>query len=321
MRLATRRTRTHDGELVLVSPDLRRALSAREIAPTMQDALDRWTDVRDGLRAAAERLRADPSAGEELADGELRAPLPRAYGWIDCGAYPHPMELLAKVAGTDPPDPERAGHPAFHDGTGQFLASGDKLSTMGSAEPDIEAELGFVLTGVERGASPGEAASAIAGVTVVNDLTLRDVLREDLEAGQGIYHAKPPSSMAPAIVTMDELGDAWDGEHVHARMQSWVNDQLIGHPDTGIDIAATVPELIAQAARNRPLAAGTVLATGTVSNRDADVGAACLGELRLREVLAQGAPRTEFLRPGDELVIDLRVGGDSVAGALRHSIV
>ena len=226
MRLGSRRGRTRDGQLVLVSPDLRRALPVDEIAPTLQNALDRWTEVEDALRAADERLRSGRAAGVALADGDLLAPLPRTYAWIDCGAYAHPMELIAKLQGSEPPDPARAGRPPFYDGAGQFIASGEPLATLGSEELDIEAELAFVLTDVELGASDKEAGAAIVGVTVVNDISLRDVLRDDLNAGMGIYHAKPPSSMAPVLVTLDELGAAWDGDHVHARMCSWVNGRL-----------------------------------------------------------------------------------------------
>jgi fumarylacetoacetate (FAA) hydrolase len=322
MRLGSRRARARDGHLVLVSPDLRRALPVDEIAPTLQDALDRWTEVEGALRAADERLRSGQVAGVELARGDLLAPLPRAYAWIDCGAYPHLIELACRMQGTEPPDPARASRPPFYDGvSSQFIASGEPLATLGSDEMDIEAELAFVLADVELGTSAKEAGSAIVGVTVVNDVSLRDVLRDDLDAGMGIYHAKPPCSMAPTIVTLDELGDAWDGDHVHAQMNSWVNSRLIGHPDTGADITATVPELIAQAARTRPLIAGTVLGTGTVSNRDPEVGTACIIEQRIRETLDQGFPTTRFLKPGDELVIDLRVGDGSVAGALHHTIV
>jgi fumarylacetoacetate (FAA) hydrolase len=321
MRLGSRRTKARDGQLVLVSADLRRALPVEEIAPTMQDALDRWAEVEDALRAADERFRSDGTAGVELREGDLLAPLPRAYAWIDCGAYPHPMELLAQMQGTNPPDAASAGRPPFFDGAGQFIATGEPLSTLGSDELDIEAELAFVLTDVELGATAKEAGSAIVGVTVVNDVSLRDVLRTDLQVGKGIYHAKPPCSMAPTILTLDELGHAWDGEQVHARMYTWINDRLIGHPDTGVDIAAPVPELIAQAARTRPLGAGTVFGTGTVSNRDPDVGTACIAETRIRETLAQGAPTTMFLNPGDELTIDLRAANESVAGPLRHTIV
>ena len=322
MRLGSRRARARDGHLVLVSPDLRRALPVDEIAPTLQDALDRWTEVEGALRAADELFRSGQVAGVELAKGDLLAPLPRAYAWIDCGAYPHLIELACRMQGTEPPDPARASHPPFYDGvSSRFIASGEPLATLGSDEMDIEAELAFVLTDVELGTSAKEAGSAIVGVTVVNDVSLRDVLRDDLDAGKGIYHAKPPCSMAPTIVTLDELGDAWDGDHVHAHMNSWVNSRLIGHPDTGADITATVPELIAQAARTRPLIAGTVLGTGTVSNRDPEVGTACIIEQRIRETLDQGFPTTRFLKPGDELVIDLRVGDGSVAGALHHTIV
>lgn len=320
MRLGSRRARHRDGRLVLVSPDLRRALPVPDIAATVQDALDRWSEVEDALRAADARLRSGAEAGEELADGDLLAALPRAYGWIDCGGYPHPLELLARLQGSDPPDAQAAAHPAFHDGTSQFLASGAPVSTLGSDELDIEAELGFVLGDLGLGATEKEAGAAIVGVTVVNDLTLRDVLRADLGASKGIYHAKPRCSMAPTIVTLDELGDAWDGELLHARMHSWVNGREIGHPDTGVDAGATVPDLIAQATRSRPLCAGTVVATGTVSNRDPEVGSACLGELQLREALAEGSATTPYLRPGDELTIDLRTGNGSVAGPLHHLI-
>ncbi|MBW0009082.1 MAG: fumarylacetoacetate hydrolase family protein, partial [Pseudonocardiales bacterium] len=267
MRLGSRRARGRDGQLVLVSPDLRRALPVDEIAPTLQDALERWTEIEDALRTADERLRSGWVAGVELAGGDLLAPLPRAYAWVDCGAYTNLIELACQMQGSEPPDPARASHPPFYDGvSSRFIASGEPLATLGSDELDIEAELAFVLADVELGTSAKEAGSAIIGVTVVNDVSLRDVLRDDLAAGMGIYHAKPLCSMAPTIVTLDELGDAWDGEHVHAQMHSWVNRRLIGHPDTAVDIVATVPELIAQAARTRPLTAGTVLGTGTVSN-------------------------------------------------------
>ncbi|MBP2327564.1 fumarylacetoacetate (FAA) hydrolase [Kibdelosporangium banguiense] len=320
MRLGSRRTGTRDGQLVLVTPDQRRALPVDHIAPTVQYALDHWTEVEGPLRAADDRLRSGRAAGVELADGDLLAPLPRAYAWIDCAAYPHPMELLAQLQGTEPSDPAQARRTPFYDGVGQFIASGQPLTTLSSDEMDIEAELAFVLADVERAASEKEACSAIIGITVVNDVTLRDLLRQDLAVGMGIYHAKPPSSMAPTIVTLDELDDCWDGQFVHAQMHSWVNGRLIGRPDTAVDMAATVPELIAQAARTRPLTAGTVLATGTVSNRDPQIGAACLGELRIRETLAHGAPTTSFLRPGDHIAIDLRAHDGSVAGTLHHTI-
>lgn len=321
MRLGSRRAHARDGQPVLVSPDLRRALPIDDIAATLRDVLDRWPEVEDALRAADERFRADSTAGVRLDDGELLAPLPRAHAWIDCGAYPHPMELLARLRGEQPPDPEAAAQPPFFDGAGQFLAGDAPLATLGSDELDIEPELGFVLGDVELGATAKEAGAAIIGVTVVNDVTLRDVLRADLAAGKGIYHAKPLCSMAPTIVTLDELGDAWDGEHVHALMHSWVNGRLLGRPDVGVDIAAPVPDLIALAARTRPLAAGTVLGTGTVSNRDPDAGAGCIAEARIRETLNHGSGETPFLVAGDELTIDLRLRDASVAGPLRHRIV
>jgi fumarylacetoacetate (FAA) hydrolase len=321
MRLGSLRTKARDGQLALVSADLLRALPVGEIAPTVRDALDRWAEVEDALRAADEQFQSDPAAGVALGGGDLLAPLPRAYSWIDCGAYPYPMELLAAVQGTEPPDPASASHPPFYDGSGQFIGPGEPLPMLGSSELDLEAELAFVLTDVKQGATASEARSAIVGVTVVNDVTLRDVLRADLQAGKGTYHAKPPSSMAPTIVTLDELGDAWDGEQVYARMHTWINDQLLGCPVTGVDIAVTIPGLIAQAARTRPLGAGTVLGTGTVSNRDPDAGSACIAEARIRETLVRGGPVTNFLCAGDRLTIDLRVGGESVAGALHHAIV
>lgn len=321
MRLGTRRTRARYGQLVLVSADLGRALPVGDIAPTMLDALDRWAEVEDALRIADKRFRSDETAGVELGDGELLAPLPWARAWIDCSAYPHPMELLAQVQGTEPPDPPGAAQLPFFDGAGQFLASGAPLPALGSEELDLEGELALVLTDVGLGATPEQARSAIAGITVVNDISLRDVLRADLQAGKGIYHAKPPGSMAPTIVTLDELGDAWDGEQVRAQMHCWINERLIGRPATGVDIAVTLPALIAQAARTRPLAAGTVLGTGTVSNRDPRAGTACIAETRVREILSQGAPATMFLSPGDEVTIDLRVGTASVAGALNNTIV
>jgi fumarylacetoacetate (FAA) hydrolase len=321
MRLGSRRAGTRDGQPVLVSPDLRRALPVDHIAATVRDALDRWPEVEDTLRAADEWFRADSMAGVRLGERDLLAPLPRAQAWIDCGAYPHPTELLARLRGEQPPDPEAAAEPPFFDGAGQFLASGAPLATLGSDEFDIEAELGFVLAEVELGATAKEAAAAIVGVTVVNDVTLRDVLRADLAAGKSIYHAKPLCSMAPTIVTLDELGDAWDGEHLHARMHSWINGRLLGCPDTGADIALPVPDLIAQAARTRPLAAGTVLGTGTVSNRDPGAGAGCIAEVRIRETLDHGCATTPFLTAGDKLTIDLRLCDTSVAGPLRHRIV
>lgn len=321
MRLGSRRADARDGQPVLVSPDLRRVLPVDDIAATVLDALERWPEVEDVLRAADEWFRANSTAGVRLDEGELLAPLPRARAWIDCGAYPHPMELLARLHGEQPPDLEAAAEPPFFDGAGQFLAGDAPLATLGSGEFDIEAELGFVLGDVELGATAKEAGAAIVGVTVVNDVTLRDVLRADLAAGKGIYHAKPLCSMAPTIVTLDELGDAWDGEQVHALMHSWVNGRLLGRPDTGVDISATVPDLIAQAARTRPLAAGTVLGTGTVSNRDPGAGVGCIAEARIREALDHGSAATPFLAAGDEITIDLRLRGVSVAGPLRHRIV
>ncbi len=328
MKLASKNT-GRDGQLLVVSRDLQRAV----IAPgTLQSALDNWERMLPVLEALASEVNA--GAGEPFDSAQCASPLPRAYQWADGSAYVNHVELVRKARGAEMP--ESFWHdPLMYQGGGDSFLGPHEAIPLGDESwgLDFEGELAVVTDDVPAGVCAEEAAELIRLVMLVNDVSLRGLIPGELAKGFGFFQSKPSSAFSPVCVTPDELGAAWDGGRLHLPLQVTYNGRLFGCADAGVDMTFDFPTLIAHAAKTRPLAAGTIVGSGTVSNRGADggpgrpvadggVGYSCIAELRMVETLTQGAPQTRFMLPGDRVKMEmLDASGQSLFGAIDQQVV
>ena len=320
MKLATLRDGTRDGTLLVVSKDLKRAVKADHIAPTLQDALDDWEYVLPLLNQIEIN---STNRGFDLDARQLMAPLPRAHQFADGSAYLIHAELIMRSQKRDLP-PEMKKEPLMYQGcSAPLLGPCDDIAVASEDHAiDLEMELGVITGDVPMGVDKDKAGEQIRLLVLLNDVSLRALVAADLAKGCGFFHSKPPSSFAPVAVTPDELGEAWDGRRVHGPVRAWVNGELLGEPDAGSDMQFDFPRLIAHAAKTRPLGAGAIVGSGTVSNRDRKKGAGCLFERRAEEILKDGKAKTPFLKFGDRVRIEmLGPDGRSVFGAIDQVIV
>ena len=318
MKLASLKDGGRDGTLIVVDRMLQRFASARDIAPTLQRAIENWNSAAPLLQALSDTLETDPASGDPFDPAACAAPLPRAYQFADASAYVNHMELVRKARGAEMPDSfwtEPLMYQGLSDG---FLGPRDPI-TLAETDwgIDFEAEIAVVLDDVPMGVAPEDAGAHIKLLMLVNDVSLRNLVPGEIAKGFGFFQSKPASAFSPVAVTPDALGAAWDGARLHGPVRSLVNDVEIGHPDCGVDMTFGFPELIAHAARTRRLGAGTVLGSGTVSNTDRSAGSSCLAEVRMIETIEQGAPVTPFLDFGDRVHIEMTGdAGDPLFGAI-----
>lgn len=308
MRLATRANGTPDGALVVVSADGTRCLSADGIAPNLLAAIERWDAVARPLAALAERLTA--GQGEPVGAATLRAPLPRSWQWLDGSAFANHGELMQIAFGLDPIDSDR---PLMYQGmSDRFYGPNDPIPFPDeSLGIDFEGEFGVIVDAVPMGVSAEAAARHIKLVVQINDWSLRAVAPIEMKTGFGWVQAKPACSMAPFAVTPDALGEGWQDGRVCLDLAVAWNGERFGQVN-GREMAFSFPELVAHAARTRDLVAGTIIGSGTVSNRDyATLGSACISERRAIEIITKGAPETPFLSFGDMI----RMAGIDATGA------
>jgi len=306
-----------DGHLVVVSDDLAWQTSAVAIAPTLQAALDDWDRARPRLLGLAESLNHGAMPKERFHEREAASPLPRAYQWADGSAYVNHVELVRKARGVALPDSFWTDPLMYQGGSDGFLGPRDPIQLADEAWGcDFEAEIAVITTDVPMGVSAAEAGGYIALVMLCNDVSLRNLIPDELAKSFGFFHSKPASAFSPAAVTPDALGAAWDGGKLHGALLSSLNGAPFGRPDAGREMTFDFPTLIAHAAKTRKLGAGTIIGSGTVSNRDPDgspgrpvgeggLGYSCIAELRTVETLAHGAPKTAFLKHGDRVEIDM----------------
>ncbi|MGF1454011.1 MAG: fumarylacetoacetate hydrolase family protein [Alphaproteobacteria bacterium] len=323
MKLATLKTGGRDGTLVVVSRDLTRAVPAAGIAPTLQAALDDWAETAPRLHALSERLNAGEANDSVPFDPQAcAAPLPRAYQWADGSAYVNHVELVRQARGADMPESFWTDPLMYQGGSDSFLGPHDPIEAEDEAYGiDFEAEIAVITDDVPRGASEAAAAGHVLLLMLVNDVSLRNLIPGELGKGFGFFHSKPSSAFSPVAVTPDELGRAWDGQKVHLPLISDLNGARFGAPNAGIDMTFGFPRLIAHAARTRRLSAGTVVGSGTVSNRDRSAGSSCLAEKRMLETLDTGAAETPFLRFGDRVRIHmLNADGQTIFGAIDQVV-
>jgi len=323
-----------DGRLVVVSRDLSRFAEAGEVAPTLQAALDDWTRSAPRLAALSERLEAGAAASLPFREQDCAAPLPRAYQWADGSSYVNHVELVRKARGADMPASFWTDPLMYQGGSDGFLGPRDDIPLVDEAHGlDLEAEVAVITDDVAMGVDALTARDHVKLVMLANDVSLRGLIPNEIAKGFGFFQSKPASSFSPVAVTPDELGDAWRGGKLAAPLLSFVNGAPLGRPNAGVDMIFDFGQLVAHAARTRTLCAGTIVGSGTVSNRDADggpgrpvtrggVGYSCLAEQRVVETLLEGAPRTPFLKSGDRVRIEMHDGeGRSIFGAIEQVVM
>ena len=323
MKLATLKDGSRDGALVVVRRDGQAFTRARDIAPTLQAALDEWARAEPALRALAARLDAGDAPSESLDVKALASPLPRAYEWVDGSAYLNHVRLVRKARGAEPPPTLETDPLVYQGGSGVLLAPTDDIPMPDAAwGVDFESEICVVLGDTPRGTTVERAPDYVRLLCLANDVTLRNLIPNELAKGFGFFQSKPATAFSPFAVTPDELGDAWRGGRLYLRLCTTLNDTLVGDPEAGPEMHFSFFELIAHIARTRAFTAGTLLGSGTVSNAERERGISCLAERRTLEILDHGAPRTPFLVPGDRVRIELRdAAGHNVFGTIDQSVV
>ncbi|MFM5214121.1 fumarylacetoacetate hydrolase family protein [Aeromonas hydrophila] len=323
MKLATLNNGKRDGALVVVSRDLSRAVRVPQLAATLQAALDEWAELAPKLTAVYQQLNdgacADAFPFDETA---CLSPLPRAYQWADGSAYVNHVELVRKARGAEMPESFWHDPLMYQGGSDSFLPPHGTIP-MGAEEwgIDFESEIAVITDDVPMGTSPQAAAGHIKLLMLVNDVSLRNLIPGELAKGFGFFQSKPSSSFSPLAITPDELGDDWRDGKVHLPLETHLNGALFGAPDAGVDMTFNFYELIAHAAKTRPLGAGCIIGSGTVSNYDRSRGSSCLAELRMLEIIESGQATTPFLRFGDTVSIAMQDrNGMSLFGTILQRV-
>jgi fumarylacetoacetate (FAA) hydrolase len=322
MKLATLKDGTRDGQLMVVSRDLKTAQLADGVARTMQRALDDWSFISPQLDAIYQELnRGGGRRSFPFEPQNCMAPLPRAFQWADGSAYVNHVELVRKARGAELPESFWEEPLMYQGGSDELLGPTDDI--MLAREEwgiDFEAEVCVITDDVPMGASADQAHQRIRLLMLANDVSLRNLIPEELAKGFGFLQSKPASSFSPVAVTPDELGDAWKGGKVHLPLLSTWNDKLVGKPHAGVDMVFNFPQLIAHLAKTRAVRAGSIIGSGTVSNKDAKRGYSCIAEQRCLEMIAGGEPLTPFMAFGDTIRIEMLDDGKSVFGAIEQTI-
>ncbi|MGB3424512.1 MAG: fumarylacetoacetate hydrolase family protein [Castellaniella sp.] len=333
MKLATLKNASRDGRLVVVSRDLTQCVAVPEIAPTLQAALDDWDACLPALRAAYDRVNSgQDGAARPFDPAACHSPLPRAYQWADGSAYLNHVELVRRARNSQVPESFFTDPLMYQGGSDSFIGPRDPI--VADTEDwgiDMEAEVAVVTGDVPMGASPADAAGAIRLLMLVNDVSLRGLIPGELAKGFGFFQSKPASAFSPVAVTPDELGPAWHDGKVHLPLQVDLNGEPFGCPNAGQDMTFNFPQLVAHAARTRRLAAGTIIGSGTVSNkqgglhgssiRNGGVGYCCIAEVRMYETIEGGAPATAFMRFGDRVRIHMSdARGADIFGVIEQTV-
>ncbi|NTS33132.1 fumarylacetoacetate hydrolase family protein [Phyllobacterium sp. BT25] len=332
MKLASLNNGTRDGKLVIVSRDLTHYTDASFLAPTLQSALDDWSRIAPHLAALASSLELRAVPLERFHEHDALSPLPRAYQWADGSAYVNHVELVRKARNAPMPESFWTDPLIYQGGSDSFLAPREPIRMADEAYGiDMEGEVAVIVDDVPMGAGLDEARAAIHLIMLVNDVSLRNLIPAELGKGFGFYQSKPSSAFSPVAVTPDELGETWDGGKVRLPLCVDLNGRPFGRANAGIDMTFDFPTLIAHAAKTRPLCAGTIIGSGTVSNKldgeagkpieEDGAGYSCIAEIRMIETIATGSPRTPFMRFGDTVRIEMKDAyGHSIFGAIEQQV-
>lgn len=322
-----------DGKLIIVNRQLSEYVDASDIVPTLQAALDNWSDVASTLQHRSDALNNQKMSGHPFVSSQCASPLPRAFQWADGSAYVNHVELVRKARGAEIPDSFWHDPLMYQGGSDSFLAPHDDI-LFAQADGwgiDFEAEVAVITGDVPAGCSERDAGDHIRLLMLVNDVSLRGLIPQELAKGFGFFQSKPSSAFSPVCITPDELGDSWQEYKVHLPLISELNGMLFGKPNAGVDMTFSFAQLIAHAAKTRPLVAGTIVGSGTVSNKqdggpgksikDGGLGYSCLAEIRMIETITQGEPKTPFMKHGDRIRIEmLDHENQSLFGAIEQTV-
>ncbi|WP_444892505.1 fumarylacetoacetate hydrolase family protein [Microbulbifer sp. TRSA001] len=332
MKLASLKS-GRDGQLVVVSDDLTRMVPAGDIAPTMQSALDNWASVSSKLEKLHERLQNGEIQGEAFDQTLCASPLPRAYHWADGSAYVNHVELVRKARGAEVPESFYSDPLMYQGGSDTFLAPREpvKMPQSNGFGIDFEAEIAVITDDVPMGVSAEDALSHIKLVMLVNDVSLRGLIPAELAKGFGFYQSKPSSAFSPVCVTPEQLGENWSEGKLQLPLVSHLNGEKFGEPNAGVDMTFHFGQLVAHAARTRPLCAGTIIGSGTVSNKldggpgkpvaEGGVGYSCIAEIRMIETIQKGSASTPFMDFGNTIAIEMLDGeGQSIFGRIEQTV-
>lgn len=333
MKLASLR-HGRDGRLVVVSKDLTRATDAFPVVATLQGALDDWARCAPRLADLSESLEHGSVPSFRFHEHDCAAPLPRAYQWLDGSAYVNHVDLVRKARGAEMPQSFWSDPLMYQGGSDASLGPREPVRALSEEHGiDFEAEIAVVTGDVPMGVSASDALGYIHLVMLANDVSLRNLIASELAKGFGFVQSKPPTAFSPVAVTPDELGAAWSGGKLSLPVIAALNGKPFGRPDAGIDMTFGFGALIAHAAKTRPLSAGTIIGSGTVSNRDeaggpglplaeGGRGYACIAEQRMVETIMTGRAATPFLRFGDSVRIEMKdAAGHSIFGAIEQDIL
>lgn len=332
MKLATLKSANRDGTLVVVSRDLSRCADASSIAPTLQIALDYWTTTEPKLRALSEQLEQNRIKSKPFDQLAAHSPLPRAFQWADCSAYVNHVELVRKARKVSMPSHFWTDPLIYQGGSDGFLAPRDPILIADTKwGADMEGEVAVIVDDIPIGASRETAISRIRLIMLVNDVSLRNLIPAELAKGFGFFQSKPASTFSPIALTPDELGDAWRDGKLHLELRVDYNDEPFGRANAGMDMTFDFGELIAHAAKTRSLCAGTIIGSGTVSNKLGDqpgktiaaggAGYSCIAEIRVIETLNNGSPLTPFMSFGDRVRIEMfSEQGENLFGTILQEV-
>lgn len=323
MKLGSLKEGGRDGTLIVVSRNLARAVRADGIASTLQQALEDWSNTAPRLNALFEALEAGSAEGAfDLDMQELASPLPRAYEFLDGSAYLPHVARVRRARGAEVPESFYTDPLMYQATSAGFLGPRDPVPVPSEEFGiDLEAEIVVITDDVPMAATPEQAAGHIQLIGLVNDVSLRNLIPGELAKGFGFLQSKPRSALSPVFVTPDELGDAWRGNKLHLPLVTHVNGEWFGAPEAGVDMQFDFSQLVAHAAKTRPLSAGTIVGSGTIANEDTSKGASCFAEKRTVEALEHGKPQTPFMSFGDTVRIEmLDAAGDSIFGAIEQRI-
>ena len=334
MKLATLNDGTRDGKLVVVSKDLTRYCAADNIAPTLQSALDNWDEIAPKLEVLAQDVEHEAVPCERFHERDAMSPLPRAYQWADGSAYINHVELVRKARDAEVPESFYHDPLMYQGGSDGFLAPRDDIPLGDTAWGcDMEGEVAAITGDVAMGASKEDAAKGIRLLMLVNDVSLRGLIPGELAKGFGFFQSKPASAFSPVAVTPDELGDAWKDNLIHLPLMVDYNGEPFGRAEAGVDATFDLGDLVAHVAKTRSVGAGSIIGTGTISNKGEDGGPgkpvseggkgySCIAEIRMIETIYDGSPKTRFMQPGDTVRVEMRdADNHSIFGAIEQKVV
>lgn len=322
MKLASIKSNSKDGELIVVSSDNKRAIRAGHVASSLREAIENWQAYRSSLEDLYQKLKTPSKESFPVQIEQLSAPLPRSFAWIDGSAYIQHIKLVRKARNAALPETLETEPLIYQGGSDTFLGPLEDIPQENMNHgTDFEAEIGVIVDDVPMGINTKDALDHIILFVLINDVSLRGLIPGELKKGFGFFQGKPSSSFAPFAVTTDELGDNWKEGRVHLPLLVDYNGKVFGRANAG-EMHFHFGQLIAHAARTRKLSAGTIIGSGTVSNEDASVGCSCIAEKRMLEKINTGSISTSFMKVGDTVKIEMfSLTGQNIFGTIEQQVV